>query len=151
MEVLHLIDFFHSYRNVCPSLLLEGPQTLPLCSSVNSSREYDEYKEFLERYWQGKPEVLAETLFPYLCMHHKSHKHWPGLGERLKYYNSVLCIKILFAPHREKSVAFMRGSRLMYRETVFIVGILWNFNTECAEEWCVLLLQQVVHTLTTGL
>jgi hypothetical protein len=50
MEVLLLIDFFHSYRNVCPSLLLEGPQALPLCSLVNSSREYDEYKEFLERY-----------------------------------------------------------------------------------------------------
>jgi hypothetical protein len=152
-----LIFFFHSYRNVCPSLLLEGPQTLPLCSSVNSSREYVEHKECLERYWREKPEVLAETLFPFLCVHHKSNKHWPGLGERpvnyrlrLKYYNSVLHIKILFVPHREKSVAFIRGSRLMYRETVFIVGIVWNFNTECEEECTVLLLQQVVHTITTG-
>jgi len=80
LEVLLLIDFFHRYRNVCPSLLLEGPQALPLCSSVNSSREYDEYKEFLERYWQGKPEVLGETLSPCLCLHLTSHKDWPGFG-----------------------------------------------------------------------
>lgn len=119
--------FFHSYRNVCPSLLLEGPQALPLCSLVNSSREYDEYKEFLERYWQGKPEVLGGNPVPMLCVHHKSHKDWPGLGQSpvnyrlsLKHYNSILYINVLFVPHGERSVAFIRGSRLMYRETVCI-------------------------------
>jgi hypothetical protein len=55
------------------------------------------------------------------------HKDWPGLGERpvnyrlsLKYHNPILYIKILFVPHREKFVAFIRGSRLMYRETACI-------------------------------
>jgi hypothetical protein len=71
--------------------------------------------------------VLGGNPVPMLCVHHKSHKDWPGLGQSpvnyrlsLKHYNSILYINVLFVPHGERSVAFIRGSRLMYRETVCI-------------------------------
>jgi len=50
MEVLLLIDFSAFTETSVYRFYWKVPQALPLCSSVNSSREYDECEEFMERY-----------------------------------------------------------------------------------------------------
>jgi hypothetical protein len=55
MEVLFLIDFPPVTEKSVHFFYWKVPS---LCHFV-SSREYAEYKEFVEWYWQGKPEVLG--------------------------------------------------------------------------------------------